>query len=177
MTTFTFRAPEGITSRLTSSEMRSWMNDFVRQPHILPPDPGSGYGRVSLTLPADTVNAIATYSKCATSSALRRIAVERLGVTTPSVTLTRPIGSSGKILNRATSHDNSQTGYEIAGAALICFVLCMILAGILVCVLAFRRKRHPIALCPTDVESSPRQSTDLLESAKGSCALGDKDAD
>jgi hypothetical protein len=83
MTTFTIRASEEITTRLTSAEMRSW-HDFICQPHPLPPDPGSGYGRISLTLPADTVDAVATHSKSAVSSTLRRIAAERLGVESPS---------------------------------------------------------------------------------------------
>jgi hypothetical protein len=47
----TLRASEALTERLSSAEMRSWLEEFQGQPHVLPRDPGSGYGRVSLTLP------------------------------------------------------------------------------------------------------------------------------
>jgi hypothetical protein len=123
MTTFTFRASEEITGRLSSAEMRSWLNDFLRQPHPLPPDPGSGFGRVSLTLPANAVTAVATYSQCAISSALRRIAVERLGLRSPVV----------------RQQEGSQSGNEIAGA-LICFLVWIIFLGVSV-VLASRNKK------------------------------------
>jgi hypothetical protein len=63
MTTFTFRASKEITGRISSAQMRAWLNDFLRQRDSLPPDPESGYGRVSLTLPGDDVSAVpATYS-------------------------------------------------------------------------------------------------------------------
>ena len=140
MTTFTLRASEEITARLTSAEMRSWLHDFICQPHALPQDPGSGYGRVSLTLPVDAVNTVATYSKSAVSSALRRIAAERLGVETPSGLQvysanhpTRAIRSSSR------SHDNSQRGNEIA-AALIHLLAWVMFIGISVVLAARKRK-------------------------------------
>jgi hypothetical protein len=80
MTTFTLRASEALTGQLSSAEMRSWLEEFLRQPHPLPRDPGSGFGRVSLTLLDGPVNAVAAYSQCSVSSTLRRVAVERLGV-------------------------------------------------------------------------------------------------
>lgn len=141
MTTFTLRAPEEMTTMLTSAEMRSWLYDFIHQPHPLPPDPGSGYGRVSLTLPADAVNAVATYSNSAISSALRRIAAERLVVGRPSspqvhkaAQHTSAISASGR------SHDNSQSGDEIVGA-LISFVMWIILVGIAIVVASNQKKR------------------------------------
>jgi len=106
----------------------------------LPPDPGSGYGRVSLTLPADVVNAVATYSQSAISSALRRIAVERLGVGSPSEQqVYRVTGSTGTIPNAGRSHDNSQAGNEIA-AALICFLVWIVFIGISVFVASRKKK-------------------------------------
>jgi hypothetical protein len=78
MTTFTFRAPNQLAANLRSAEMRSWLDDFVRQPHALPIDPGSGGGRISLTLPESTVKSVAAYCQCGISSALRRIAFEKL---------------------------------------------------------------------------------------------------
>ena len=139
MRTFTLRAPQEITTTLTSAGMRSWLHDFICQPHQLPPDPGSGYGRVSLTLPADAVNAVAIYSKSDVSSVLRRIAAERLGVESPSPQIysadhpARAIPASGR------SHDNPQSGNEIAGA-LISFVMWIIFVGIAIFVAASRKK-------------------------------------
>lgn len=138
MTTFTLRASEALAGQLNSAEMRSWLEEFLRQPHPLPPDPGSGYGRVSLTLTPDAVSAVATYCKCDISSALRRIAVERLGVKSSSVSqVYRVTGSTGRIPNAGSSHDNSQPGNEIA-AAVICFLVWIIFVGIAV-VVAFRK--------------------------------------
>ena len=152
MTTFTLRAPEEITARLTSAEMRSWLHAFICQPHPLPPDPGSGYGRVSLTLPADAVNAVATYSKSAVSSALRRIAAERLGVESlrsPQVYSAdhpaRAIPSSGR------SHDKFQSGDEIAGM-LISFVIWIIFIGIAIFVASSRRKTLSVRQDKHDAE-------------------------
>jgi hypothetical protein len=140
MTTFTLRASEEITARLTSAEMRSWLHDFICQPHQLPPDPGSGYGRVSLTLPGDAVNAVATYSKSAVSSALRRIAAERLGVEGPSdpqvYDADQPIQS---IPGSGRSHNNSRSGDEIAGA-LISFVIWILCVGIAIFAASSKKK-------------------------------------
>jgi hypothetical protein len=140
MTTFTLRAPEEITIRLTSAEMRSWLHDFIHQPHPLPPDPGSGFGRVSLTLPADAVNVVAAYSNSAVSSALRRLAAERLGVGRTSGPQVYNTGQrTSAIPSSGRSHDNSQSGNEMA-EALISFVIWMIFLGIAIFV-ASRRKR------------------------------------
>jgi len=84
MTTFTLRGSEALTGRLSSAQMRSWLEDFLRQPHTLPPDPGSGSGRVSMTLTGSAVSTVTAYCRCEVSSVLRRIAVERLG--TPRLT-------------------------------------------------------------------------------------------
>lgn len=78
MKTFTLRGPEGIAERLCSSRMRSWLEDFIRYPHALPPDPGSGYERISLTLPKEVVEAAASLCGSSVSSTLRRISAERL---------------------------------------------------------------------------------------------------
>lgn len=78
MTTFTLRAAASLTERLSSADVRSWLEDFVRDPRLLPPDPGSGPGRVSLTLPKDVVSAVANYLHCTRSSAIRRVAFERI---------------------------------------------------------------------------------------------------
>ena len=140
MTTFTLRASEEITTRLTSAEMRSWLHDFICQPHPLPPDPGSGYGRISLTLPADAVNAVATYSKSAVSSALRRVAAERLGVESPSGPEVYKADHPARgIPGSSRSHDNSQRGSEIA-ADLIGLLVWVMFVGLSVVLASHKRK-------------------------------------
>lgn len=59
--------------------MRSWLTQFLRNPRSLPPDLGSGYERISLTLPRELVRDVAGYLCCPPSQALRRLAQERLG--------------------------------------------------------------------------------------------------
>lgn len=84
MATFTFRVSEALAARLSSVRMRSWLDAFLQQPHALPIDPGPGDERISLTLSPSIVNAVAAHSRCSVSSALRRIAIERLGNSEPS---------------------------------------------------------------------------------------------
>ena len=79
MATFTFRIPDSMAGRLSSSEMRSWLAQFLRNPHPLPPDPGSGCERISLTLPKGLVQTAAFDLRCPPSQALRRVAREHLG--------------------------------------------------------------------------------------------------
>lgn len=90
MRTFTFRIPASLTERLNSREMRSWLREFLCQPRPLPPDPGTGDHRISLTLPTDQVQQLAGMLGCTPSSALRRLAVGELGFvskTAPSPSL------------------------------------------------------------------------------------------
>jgi hypothetical protein len=79
MATFTFRIPNNMAGRLSSAAMRSRLTQFLRNPHSLPPDPGSGYERTSLTLPGELVQQAGGFLRCSPSAALRRIAAERLG--------------------------------------------------------------------------------------------------
>jgi hypothetical protein len=51
MVTFTCRIPDSMAGRLSLADVRSWHTAFLRTPRALPADPGSGYERVSLTLP------------------------------------------------------------------------------------------------------------------------------
>jgi hypothetical protein len=90
MATFTFRATPELALHLSSARMRSWLDAFLEQPHALPTDPGPGGERISLTLSPTAVDAVAAHAGCSPSSALRRIAAERLGASeraTPSVSL------------------------------------------------------------------------------------------
>lgn len=80
MATFTFRIPSGMAGRLNSAEMRTWLTQFLRSPYYLPPDPGSGSERISLTLPRELVRDLAGYLGCSPSIALRRLAAARLGL-------------------------------------------------------------------------------------------------
>ena len=67
--------------------MRSWLEAFLREPHPLPPDPGPGYERISMTLSQGVVNAVSAHLGCSASAALRRIAVERTGARIPTAVL------------------------------------------------------------------------------------------
>jgi hypothetical protein len=82
MTTFTLRASDVMVARLNSAETRDWLDTFLRNPHDVL-DPGPGQARVSLTLPEAEVKAVAAYLQCSPSSALRRLAGERLGTARP----------------------------------------------------------------------------------------------
>jgi hypothetical protein len=95
MATFTFRVPDSMTGRLSSAEMRSWLTQFVRNPYSLPPDPGSGYERVSLTLPRELVAQVAGYLRCSPSTALRRLAQAYLGPSRPSPITAPPVPRPG----------------------------------------------------------------------------------
>jgi hypothetical protein len=79
MTTFTLRVSGNVADRLNSAQMRSWLAEFLRQPHSLPPDPGPGDDRISLTLPAESVHGVAGILRCSPSEALRRLAVKAIG--------------------------------------------------------------------------------------------------
>lgn len=76
MTTFTLRSTGALTEHLSSAKMRSWIAEFLHQPHALPPDPGPGDDRISLTLPGDSVHLLAGFLRCSPSEALRRLALE-----------------------------------------------------------------------------------------------------
>jgi hypothetical protein len=78
MATFTFRVPDSMAGRLSSSEMRFWLTQFLRNPHPLPPDPGSGYERISLILLKGMVQTAAFNLRCSPSQALRRLAQDCL---------------------------------------------------------------------------------------------------
>jgi hypothetical protein len=79
MTTFTFRVSNSLADRLSSARMRSWIAEFLRQPQPLPLDPGPGQDRISLTLPGESVHALAGFLRCSPSEALRRVALNALG--------------------------------------------------------------------------------------------------
>ena len=76
MTTFTLRSSGSLAEHLSSAKMRSWIKEFLDQPHALPPDPGAGEDRISLTLPAESVRGLAGFLRCSPSEALRRLALE-----------------------------------------------------------------------------------------------------
>jgi hypothetical protein len=90
MATFTFRIPDSMAGHLSSAEMRSWLTQFLRNPHPLPPDPGSGYERISLTLPSGLVQTLAFDLHCPPSQALRRLAREYLGPSESARTSSAP---------------------------------------------------------------------------------------
>jgi len=87
--------------------MRSWLADFVRRPNSLPPDPGAGYERISLTLPEELVRDASKYLHCSHSEALRRIAVQQLGLF--SVPLPTSTTATGSHTDRFTSRTADAT--------------------------------------------------------------------
>jgi len=87
--TYTFRVPDNLRRDLDSPAMRVWLADFLAQPRALPPDPGAGEDRVSLTLPTQLVAAVARILRCSSSSALRRVAVDRSGAPAKAATTER----------------------------------------------------------------------------------------
>jgi len=80
VTTFTLRVSSSLAAGLSSAQMRTWLDAFIRQPHPLPLDPGPGDERVSLTLSESDVNTVISHLQCSASAALRRIAANRLEV-------------------------------------------------------------------------------------------------
>lgn len=78
MTIFTLRTTATLGSQLSSGQMRSWIAEFLRRPHPLPPDPGAGEDRISLNLPRESVRDLAGFLHCSSSSALRRLALNAL---------------------------------------------------------------------------------------------------
>lgn len=103
-TTFTFRIPDSLAGRLNSAQMRTWLADFLRCPNSLPPDPGSGEERVSLTLPRELVGSAAGYLRCSPSEALRRIAAPRLGVGARNPRKVAPDSIGGWSYDSSTGH-------------------------------------------------------------------------
>ena len=78
MTIFTVRTIATQGTQPNSALMRSWIAEFLRQPHPLPPDPGAGENRISLNLPRESVRDLAEFLHCSSSSALRRLALHAL---------------------------------------------------------------------------------------------------
>jgi hypothetical protein len=79
MTVFTVRATRTPGNQFSSRQMRSWIAEFLRQPHPLPADPGPGEDRISLNLPKESVRELAEFLDCPSSSALRRLALYSVG--------------------------------------------------------------------------------------------------
>ncbi len=84
METFSFRLPTGWAARIDSATVRAWLADYLRQPGPLPPEPGPGDARVSLSLPRRPVKVLAALLDCSVSSALRRLSAGRLQSLPPS---------------------------------------------------------------------------------------------
>jgi len=147
VTTFTIRVSPALAAHLSSVEMRSWLEHFLRQPHTLPADPGPGEERISLTLPENTVDAVADYSQCSVSAALRRIAVARPGASgPPMVAKPRGVCPNRTLISPAPqnywshsltpsqvetdrSPQGSSSPSELAAAWLIHLFLWLLLAG------------------------------------------------
>lgn len=73
MATFSFRAPERWAGQLDSGRVRGWLQEYFRHPQPLPPDPGAGPSRLSLSLPERAVKVLEGLSGDSASGALRRL--------------------------------------------------------------------------------------------------------
>jgi hypothetical protein len=113
-----------MVGRIGSAEMRSWLTQFLRNPHPLPSDPGSGHRRISLTLPSGLVRNAAFNLRCSPSEALRRLAREHLGppesASTPSELFFRetPLPAAGNTFSKAAPARLSVVGWQSRGDAL-----------------------------------------------------------
>jgi len=103
MTTFTLRVADVMAARLSSAETRAWLDAFLREPHDILGDPGPGQARVSLTLPEAEVKAVAAYLQCRPSSALRRLAGERLGPPSPMTAPVPHVIAPGAAVSKRTT--------------------------------------------------------------------------
>jgi hypothetical protein len=154
MTTFTLRASDVMAARLNSAETRNWLDAFLRSPHDIL-DPGPGQARVSLTLPEAEVKAAAAYLQCSPSSALRRLAGERLGnprpmtfqapdVVTPGsnrMTPQSPARNRPPVLPRTTAPILQQDKkIRFQGEALLVMVFIVVILSVMSCVLFISRK-------------------------------------
>src|SRR6266849_7370790 len=80
MQTFTLRIPGSWAGRLSSERVRDWLAAFLQRPTPnLPPDPGAGDSRVSLSLPKRTVKVVSGLLDETESGALRRIIAAHVG--------------------------------------------------------------------------------------------------
>ena len=150
MTTFTLRASDVMAARLSSAETRNWLDTFLRNPHDIL-DPGPGQARVSLTLPEAEVKAVAAYLQCSPSSALRRLAGERLRNPSPMTYPVPDVVAPGSIRIRPQSTARNpppvlpifqqDKKIRFQGEALVVMVFIIAILSIVACVLFISRKK------------------------------------
>jgi hypothetical protein len=77
---FTLRVPGSWAGCLSSEQVRDWLAAFLQRPTpSLPPDPGAGDSRVSLSLPKRAVKVVSGLLDETESAALRRIIAAHMG--------------------------------------------------------------------------------------------------
>ena len=76
MTSFSLRIPATLVPHVNSAQMSTWIAEFLRRQHPLPPDPGPGEDRVCLSFPKKSLDALVQVIGCSRSEALRRIALD-----------------------------------------------------------------------------------------------------
>jgi len=72
------RIPSVWEGRLHSAEVRYCLSVYLQRPHALPPDPGAGEVRVSLSVPPRAIKILEAVTGDSASAALRRLMSERL---------------------------------------------------------------------------------------------------
>ena len=112
MTTFTLRTTGSLAEHLSSAKMRSMIAEFLRQPHTLPPDPGPGKDRISLTLPDESVCGLARFLRCSTSEALRRLALNATQPSAAVLAAQREIDAKHGSRSQFAASPPARSGYE-----------------------------------------------------------------
>ena len=72
------RIPDAWEGRLHSVAVRAWLQEFFQRPRPLPPDPGAGEARVSLSVPPRAIKVLEGLTGDSASGALRRLIAAHL---------------------------------------------------------------------------------------------------
>lgn len=73
MATVTFRIPEHWAGRVNSKKVQYWLTEYIKHPTSLPPDPGAGDLRVSISVSAQLARILRSVRVGSVGAALRRI--------------------------------------------------------------------------------------------------------
>ena len=80
MAIVTFRIPDQWTGKVDSRSARRWLVAYLKHPVLLPPDPGAGKVRISISLPNHLMKIVKTAKEDSPSGSLRRIIAANLDV-------------------------------------------------------------------------------------------------
>jgi hypothetical protein len=92
------RIPDEWQGRVHSAHARYLLASFLKQPHDLPPDPGAGEARVSLSVPPRAIKILEGVTGDNPSVALRRLLASALPGLPQGMSVYKPLGSPSTIL-------------------------------------------------------------------------------